>query len=148
MTISEVTRRFVRQRANFLCEYCHSPEEASAAQFVIDHILPRSLNGSDNPNNLALACQRCNGNRYNFTNGIDPQTQILTPLFNPRQQDWGEHFIWATGGLQIIGITSIGRATCNRLDFNDDRHNDGSIVKARRLWLRGDWHPPVNDPQL
>lgn len=51
----------VRERAKYLCEYCHSSEEASAAQFSIDHILPQSLGGSDEPDNLALACQRCNG---------------------------------------------------------------------------------------
>jgi hypothetical protein len=26
---------------------------------------------------------------------------------------------------------------CHRPDLNDDRHNDGSIIKARRLWVNG-----------
>lgn len=98
MTVNEVTRKLVRARAKYLCEYCHSSEEASAAQFSIDHILPQSLGGSDEPNNLALACQRCNGYRYNFITGIDPQTQEIIPLFNPRQQRWSEQFIWAADG--------------------------------------------------
>ena len=102
---------------------------------------------SDEPDNLALACQRCNGYRYNFTTGIDPQTQEIIPLFNPRQQNWSDHFIWTVDGLRITGITPIGRATCNRLDLNDERHNEGSIVKARRLWMRGGWHPPNEDPR-
>lgn len=60
-------------------------EEASAALFAIDHIIPQSLpNSSDEFDNLALACQRCNGYRYNFTTGIDPDTgqtiQFLTPV--------------------------------------------------------------------
>ncbi len=29
----------VRERAKYLCEYCHSPEEASPALFQIDHTL-------------------------------------------------------------------------------------------------------------
>ncbi len=103
--------------------------------------------GSDEADNLALACQRCNGYRYNFTTGIDPQTQEIVPLFNPRQQNWSDHFIWTVNGLRITGITPIGRATCNRLDLNDERHNEGSIVKARRLWMRGGWHPPDEDPR-
>lgn len=73
MTVNEATKKLVRQRAKFVCEYCHS-SEASAALFAIDHIIPQSLGGSDNPDNLALACQRCNGYRYNFTTGIDPDT--------------------------------------------------------------------------
>ncbi|MEJ6486774.1 HNH endonuclease [Nostoc punctiforme UO1] len=147
MTVNDATKKLVRQRAKFLCEYCHSSEEASAALFSIDHIIPQSLKGSDDPDNLALACQRCNGYRYNFTTGIDPDTGQILPLFNPRQQKWSDHFIWSADGLKIIGISSVGRATSNRLDLNDERHNEGSIVKARRLWLKGGWHPPDEDPR-
>jgi 5-methylcytosine-specific restriction endonuclease McrA len=136
MTVNDATRKLIRERAKYLCEYCHSSEEASAALFAIDHITPQSLGGSDEAENLALACQRCNGYRYNFTTGIDPQTQAIIPLFNPRQDKWADHFIWTADGLKIIGITATGRATCNRLDLNDERHNEGSIQKARRLWMR------------
>jgi hypothetical protein len=145
--IDKTIRKLIRERAKYLCEYCHSPEEASAALFEIDHIIPQSLGGSDASENLALACQRCNGYRYNFTTGIDPETQKEMPLFNPRQQKWSEHFIWTEDGLKIIGITPIGRATCNRLDFNDEYHNEGFIIKARRLWVKGGWHPPDEDPK-
>jgi len=147
MTLNDNVRRQVRERANYLCEYCHSSEEASAANFAIDHIMPRSLGGTDDLENLALACQRCNGYRYNFVTGIDPITQEEIQLFNPRIQVWADHFIWSADGLKIIGKTSVGRATCERLDLNDDYHNDGSIVKARRLWVRGGWHPPDGDSQ-
>lgn len=44
-------------------------------------------------------------------------------------------------------VTSTGRATCNRLDLNDERHNEGSIIKARRLWIQGGWYPPDEDPR-
>ncbi len=127
MTVNDVTRKLVRERAKYLCEYCHSLEEASAALFAIDHIIPQSLpNSSDEPDNLALACQRCNGYRYNFTTGIDPETRKNIPLFHPRKQKWSDHFMWSADGLKIIGITDRGRATCNRLDLNDERHNEGS----------------------
>ena len=147
MTISNATRQQVRQRAGFLCEYCHSLEEASAAQFEIDHILPKSLGGADGWENLALACQRCNSHRYNFTTGVDPDTLKLVALFNPRDQQWADHFVWTRDGLKVVGLTSIGRATCDRLDLNDDRHNEGAIVRARQLWVKAGWHPPLSDPQ-
>ncbi len=146
MAISKEIRQQVRSRANYLCEYCHSSEEASAARFEIDHIQPRSLGGDDSVDNLALACQRCNSYRYNFTEGIDPKSKSSVILFNPRKDTWRQHFIWKQGGLMIHGKTSIGRATCNRLDFNDQNHNEGAIVKARRLWIKGGWHPPTDDP--
>jgi hypothetical protein len=45
----------------------------------------------------------------------------------------------------IQGQTAVGRATCDRLDLNDRNHNEGAIVKARRLWIQGGWHPPTED---
>jgi hypothetical protein len=147
MTINRAIQSLVRERAGYLCEYCHSLEEASAALFEIDHILPKSLEGTDDLDNLALACQRCNAYRYNFTTGIDPETQEMFTVFNPRKQQWADHFIWIANGLRISGITPVGRATCSRLDLNDDQHNDGAIVKARQLWIKGGWHPPSNDPR-
>ncbi|MEM8641300.1 MAG: HNH endonuclease [Cyanobacteria bacterium P01_G01_bin.54] len=110
--------------------------------------MPQSRGGDDSEDNLALACHRCNGRRYNFTGGIDPQTQALVPLFNPRKDQWSEHFVWSQDCTTVIGQTAIGRATIERLDMNDDRHDEGSIRQARRLWIRGGWHPPDGDPTL
>lgn len=92
MPISDELKQAVRKRANYICEYCHSPEQLSANRFTIDHIRPKSLGGSDDLDNLALACRRCNERRYNFIAGIDPETQEIVPVFNPHQQKWEEHF--------------------------------------------------------
>jgi HNH endonuclease len=148
MSISATIREAVRQRANFICEYCHSSEEGSTGRFTMDHLLPRSLGGKDDDINLALACTRCNGRRYNFIDGIDPETQAIVQLFNPRRDEWSDHFIWSQDGQRIIAVSATGRATLMRLDMNDDRHDDGSICRARRLWIRGGWHPPSQDPQI
>jgi hypothetical protein len=148
VTVNALSRQRIRQRANFLCEYCHSSEEASASLFTFDHLLPRSLGGLDAEDNLALACHRCNGRRYNFIEALDPDSQAIVPLFNPRQHHWANHFIWSADSQRILGLTPIGRATIKRLDMNDDNHDDGSIRRARRLWRRGGWHPPNGDPQL
>ncbi|MBE9010079.1 HNH endonuclease [Pseudanabaenaceae cyanobacterium LEGE 13415] len=121
MSIPKALYNAVRQRARFRCEYCHYPELLSSAPLSIDHIQPQSLGGSDHFDNLALACRRCNERRYNFTTGSDPETKIEIALFNPRQQQWAEHFIWTGNALRIVGKTPTGRATCDRLDLNDDR---------------------------
>ena len=86
--------------------------------------MPKSLGGSDDSENLALACRRCNERHYNFTNEIDRETQQEVSLFNPRQQQWSEHFIWTADGLNIVSKTPIGRATCDRLDLNDKRYDE------------------------
>lgn len=91
----------MQKRAQFRCEYCHYPELLSTAPLSIDHLQPQSLGGSDEVDNLALACRRCNERRYNFTTGIDPETGIEALLFNPRQQHWSDHFIWTADGQRI-----------------------------------------------
>ena len=146
MSVNERTRQFVRQRAKYLCEYCHSPEQSSSDIFTIDHLFPKSLGGSDKPDNLALACRRCNERRYNFMTGIDPQTGKEVAIFNPRLEQWSNHFTWISNGLKIVGTTPKGRATCYRLDFNDEFHNQGFIQDSRQLWIKGGWHPPLDDP--
>ena len=111
MVIPKSLYHIVRQRARFRCEHCHYPELLSSAPLSIDHIQPQSLGGSDTLDNLALACRRCNERRYNFTTGIDPETEAEASLFNPRQQIWSEHFLWSADTLKIIGKTPSGRAT-------------------------------------
>ncbi|MGB7443175.1 MAG: HNH endonuclease [Coleofasciculaceae cyanobacterium] len=148
MTIDETTRQFVRKRANYRCEYCHSREKICTTRFTLDHVIPKSLGGSDEVDNLALACRRCNERRYNFLAGFDPETQAIVPLFNPRQQNWSAHFMWSADSRIIIGTTAVGRATCKRLDLNDERYQEeDSIRGARGLWVRVGLHPPDHDPR-
>lgn len=149
MTINNQIKQLVRKRANYLCEYCHSPERISANRFTLDHIIPKSVGGSDDSDNLALACRRCNERHYNFITGLDPQTNTFVSLFNPRQQKWNEHFIWNADKTRIIGISPIGRATCNRLDLNDERYpEDDSIRNTRKFWVQANLHPPSDDSSL
>ena len=119
----------------------------SANRFTVAHVIPRSLGGSDEVDNLALACRRCNERRYNFVAGIDPETQEIVPIFNPRRQTWKEHFVWVDQGVVIEGITPVGRATCTRLDLNDLRYPENdSIRETRRFWIKTGLHPPSDDP--
>ncbi len=145
--VPDSTRQLVRQRARFLCEYCHSPEAISPDRFTLDHIQPRSKDGTDDLKNLALACHRCNERRSNTTQSRDPQTETVVSLFNPRQHHWRDHFIWSADGTEIFGQSAIGRATCDRLDLNDQRYPlQDSIRKVRQMWAKARWHPPTEDP--
>lgn len=66
MSLPKAVYQAVQRRAQFRCEYCHYPELLSSAPLSIDHIQPRSLDGSDELENLALACRRCHERRYNL----------------------------------------------------------------------------------
>jgi 5-methylcytosine-specific restriction endonuclease McrA len=100
----------VRERALHRCEYCHRRQSDSPLiPLQIEHIVPRKHGGDDDLSNLALACADCNLHKGSNLTGIDPDSGLLTPLFNPREQKWEEHFGW--DGLRILGLTAIGRTT-------------------------------------
>ncbi|NJM48836.1 MAG: HNH endonuclease [Alkalinema sp. RU_4_3] len=145
--VSAALRELVAERAQWRCEYCHSPEAISADRFTVEHLLPQSLGGSDSLINLALACRRCNERRSNFMTGIDPETDTVSALFNPRQQKWAHHFKWTSDGLKIVGTSVMGRATCARLDINDEHRPKPFIQTSRRFWVAMNLHPPADDPQ-
>lgn len=129
----------VRQRAGGRCEYCLTSEELSGIRCQIDHITPRSREGATTVDNLCLACLACNGHKHARTHAIDPESGAEVPLFNPRQQQWSEHFAWNAEGTEILGLTSTGRATVVALEMNDLL-----IVGARSLWVTLGAQPPHN----
>jgi 5-methylcytosine-specific restriction endonuclease McrA len=136
-TIPETMRQELFAQANHRCEYCRTSRRLIGMPLVVDHIIPQSAGGSDEPDNLAAACYRCNEFKWAKTHATDPATSEFVPLFNPRQQRWAEHFTWTNGGTHIAGLTAIGRATVVALRLNNDY-----VVESRFLWISHDWHPP------
>ena len=120
------TRDVVRRRADNRCEYCLLPQAYSELTHHVEHIVAKQHGGSDDVDNLALACHRCNLRKGPNLTGVDPLSGELVPLFHPRRDQWVEHFLFR--GVRIMGITPIGRATVHVLAMND----------ARRLALRSE----------
>ena len=111
-------REAVRRRADDVCEYCRLPQAASRfARFHIEHITALQHGGPTVPENLALACGRCNSHKGPNLSSIDPVTGQLVPLFHPRRDMWTDHFTWQ--GTMIVGRTPVGRATIRLLALND-----------------------------
>ena len=109
-------RRLVRERAHRRCEYCGLAEVYVYIPHHIDHIRPKQHGGDDSLVNLALACQGCNLKKGTNLAGIDPESDAMVALFNPREQTWSEHFVFR--GASIIGLTPVGRVTVQVLDMN------------------------------
>ena len=118
-SVSENTRRLVRERAQDRCEYCRMVQVIQGATFHIEHIIPRSKGGRTILENLALACPSCNFHKADHTQSQDPETEQVVSLFHPQQDNWPEHFRFE--GSKIVGITPMGRATVALLDFNSER---------------------------
>ena len=106
----------------------------------IDHIMPESLGGSTEEDNLWLACSFCNEYKGDRVAGLDPISGDIASLFNPRNQHWDQHFRWVNSAEHIEGITATGRATVITL-----RLNRPLLIRARRLWIAVGWHPPHDD---
>ena len=80
-------------RANRICEYCNAPEIISNVAFEVDYTTPLSKGGTDDLENLALCCRICNLRKSDHTTAIDPLTQTIVSLFNPRQHSWSDHLL-------------------------------------------------------
>ena len=135
--IPKALRNRVAAQAGHRCGYCRTSTFLVGTAFEIDHIVPESLGGRTEEENLWLACPTCNGHKSNRIAATDPATGEVVRLFDPRRQEWSEHFMWTTSGDEIIGITPTGRATLEALQLNRP-----VLVYARWLWVKWGRHPP------
>ncbi len=112
-------KAFVRARAGNRCEYCLLRQEHAELHHHIEHIIARQHARDDSIDNLALSCARCNAFKGPNLSGIDPDTGTVVPLFNPRRDEWIEHFQFR--GVWLVGLTPVGRATVSVLAMNEIR---------------------------
>ena len=129
-------RKRVKERAQYLCEYCLSPERFCPAYYEGDHITPVSEGGKNAFENFANACGGCNNNKSNATHAIDPLTGQLVPLYNPRIHNWEVHFCWNDTYTLMLGSSPIGRATIKKLKLNREE-----VVNLRTLLVSAGLHP-------
>jgi hypothetical protein len=135
--IPKVLRAKVAAQAKNRCGYCLMQEEVVGMAMEIDHLIPKSQQGSNKEENLWLACSTCNDIKNDRTVDIDPLSGDKIALFNPRTQIWREHFAWTDKGERIIGLTPVGRATVIALKLNRVY-----LIRARRIWVKAGVHPP------
>jgi hypothetical protein len=131
-------RILVAQRAAGCCEYCFSQARFSPDPFSVEHIVPRAQGGTDELENLALACQGCNNRKYIHTSARDPVTGEVVPLYHPRNHRWYEHFTWSEDYSLLLGLTPLGRATVVRLHLNRE-----GVVNLRLVLRTVHEHPPT-----
>lgn len=128
--MTEAVRQLIRTRAGHRCEYCQLHQDDSPlAALHIEHIRPKKHAGSDDEENLALACIDCNLHKGPNLTGIDPQTGAVTVLFHPRQDVWAEHFEW--NDIRLVVRTAVGRTTVAVLELNGDDRLDLRLAAAR-----------------
>jgi hypothetical protein len=112
------------------------PEAQAFFPHEPDHVIAAKHGGESIIDNLALACFDCNRFKGSDIASIDPESHKLTHLFNPRTQEWSEHFSIA-GGI-IKPLTAIGRVTASLLRLNLE-----SRVEVRQILASVGRYPPT-----
>lgn len=133
--MAKVRRRLVKLRSQNRCEYCQLDQAYSILPHQIDHVRATKHHGSNTMENTCFSCAHCNASKGSNVAGYDPETSLLTPLFNPRNDVWTDHFRWQ-GGI-LVGLTSVGRATIDVL-----RINDPNCVEQRQALIETGLFPP------
>jgi 5-methylcytosine-specific restriction endonuclease McrA len=133
VSISAKTREQVRERAGRRCEYCRKPEGVSAYAHQVEHVIAVKHDGPSTLDNLAWACFQCNNYKGPDIASYDKETNTLTPLYNPRQDRWDDHFFLEDA--VIVGKTPTGRVTVRILQMNHpDQIETRAYLLRAGLW--------------
>lgn len=74
MAVSKRVRYEVLRRDGHRCYYCGAT--AQDAKLTVDHVIPKALGGSDDPNNLVTACEPCNSGKTSSS----PDAQLVAAV--------------------------------------------------------------------
>jgi len=85
--IPSALRRQIDERAKGKCGYCLLAENYAFFTHEADHIISEKHGGKTVIENLALSCFDCNRFKGSDIASVDPLTESLVRLFNPRTQN-------------------------------------------------------------
>ncbi len=125
-------RRSVYERANGCCEYCLVPDTVALVSHEVDHVIAEKHGGPTEVDNLALSCALCNKRKGSDLASVDPETDEIVPLYNPRRDSWSNHF--KLDGARFVPLTPIARTTLRFLQLNyPDRVAERELLIAAGL---------------
>ena len=114
--ISAELRRVAIERADGRCEYCRIREADTFFGCQIDHIIAEKHRGQTTAENLAFTCAFCNRHKGSDIGSIAQSTGEYTRFYNPRTDNWNDHF--KVADFVIEPISPIGETTASILQFN------------------------------
>ena len=134
--ISDKLRQKIVEQSGNRCGYCLGEQRYIFAPLEVDHLLPIAEGGTDDEENLWLACPLCNSYKGRQTHGINSITKRKVLLFNPRKQNWKRHFK-IENRIRIVGKTVCRRVTVVALQMNGHL-----AITVRQNWRIAGSYPP------
>ena len=92
------------------------PEQFSLTTYAIDHIIAEKHGGQTDADNLAFSCLVCNQYKGSDIASLDPDTNKISALYNPRTDRRTERF--SLHRANFLPLTAKGRVTVNLLKLN------------------------------
>lgn len=76
-SIGAKVRFAVFRRDTFRCTYCG--RDSKEVQLEVDHIIPLTKGGSDDPSNLTTSCWECNLGKFNSVLSEQAESRVVAP---------------------------------------------------------------------
>ena len=124
MAVSKRLRYEVLRRDNYTCRYCGA--RAPEAKLTVDHVIPTTLSGSDEPSNLVAACADCNSGK----SSTSPDAPLIAGVQHEAER-------WATAMRMAVEEQANQRPQPRRDLAGEElvEHFDGIWT---RYWMVGD----------
>lgn len=135
MAVSRRLRFEILRRDGNTCRYCGA--QAPDVVLTVDHVIPTTLGGGDDPGNLVTACSSCNAGK----SSIAPDAPIVA--------DVDERAVrWAAAQRLVMQRWSADRTrAAAAVDSFDDAWTDWSVVATDNIRERvpraADWRQSV-----
>lgn len=121
MAISKRMRFEILRRDDHTCQYCG--EKAPAVTLHVDHVKPKTLGGSDGPDNLVAACKECNSGKS--SSSLDAP---MVAAISERNLDW--EIKAQVLSAQLRGTLERDQEYCSEFDEMWSNAADNSGIPA------------------
>lgn len=112
MAVSKRLRYEVMKRDGHMCRYCG--RTAPEVKLTIDHVVPTTLGGSDDPDNLVTACADCNSGK----SSSNPDAPLVANVADDALR-WAQ--AQQLAAQQLLADMARRRETCQRFKVEWDQ---------------------------
>lgn len=132
MAVSKRTRFEVLRRDNHTCRYCGG--SAPDVRLTVDHVIPVTLGGSDDPTNLVVACRDCNAGK----SSIAPDAEFVAQVSDDAAR-------WAAAMEAVAAASAVKREVerATLAHFQDEVWGAWTYGGGKKFPMPDDWEDGI-----